>query len=195
VCEVVRIRRPKINRGRGESNVANPERDPARPRSSSSRLESNAAGFSAVRCDTIATRRPLGAPWRHKFRPATSSERSATAIFTEHSAEGSRVRDVRIWWGLFVFFAALSVLVVQRRYQRWRGARLLAAQVETPMRAEIERRLRLEGWRLVLMAVSILAMGGIVVTVFWPGPATVLEVLRVIALLAVVGVLLLSLRL
>jgi hypothetical protein len=38
-------------------------------------------------------------------------------------------------------------------------------------------------------------MGGIVVTVFWPGPAAVLEVLRVIALLAVVGVLLLSLRL
>jgi hypothetical protein len=105
------------------------------------------------------------------------------------------VRDVRIWWGLFVFFAALSVLVVQRRYHRWRGARRLAAEAEPWMRAEVERRLVLEGWRLVLMVVSILAMGGIVVTVFWPGPAAVLEVLRVIALLAVVGVLLLSLRL
>jgi phage-related minor tail protein len=62
------------------------------------------------------------------------------------------------------------------------------------MRAELDRRLRLEGWRLVLMAVSILAMSGVVVTVFWPGPAALLAVLRVVALLAVVGVLLLSLR-
>jgi hypothetical protein len=105
------------------------------------------------------------------------------------------VRDVRIWWGLFVFFAALSVLVVQRRYHRWRDAKRLAAEAEPRMRAEVERRLRLEGWRLVLMAVSILAMAGIVMTVFWPGPAALLEILRVIALLAVMGVLLLSVRL
>ena len=105
------------------------------------------------------------------------------------------MRDVRIWWGLFVFFAAMSVMVVQRRYARWRVAKRLAAEAEPRMRAEVERRLRLEGWRLVLMAVSILAMGGIVVTVFWPGPAALLEVLRVIALLAVMGVLLLSVRL
>jgi hypothetical protein len=105
------------------------------------------------------------------------------------------VRDVRIWWGLFVFFAALSVLVVQGRYHRWRGAKRLAAEAEPRMRAEVERRLRLDGWRLVLMVVSIVAMGGIVVTVFWPGPAALLEVLRVIALLAVMGVLLLSVRL
>ncbi len=105
------------------------------------------------------------------------------------------MRDVRIWWGLFVFFAALSVLVVQRRYQRWRGAKRLAAQADPRVRAELDRRLRLEGWRLVLMAVSILAMSGVVVTVFWPGPAELLALLRVIAVLAVVGVLLLSLRL
>ena len=105
------------------------------------------------------------------------------------------MRDVRIWWGLFVFFAALSVLVVQRRYHRWRVAKRLAAGAEPRMRAEIERRLRLEGWRLLLMAVSIVAMGGIVATVFWPGPAALLEALRVIAVLAVMGVLLLSVRL
>ena len=103
------------------------------------------------------------------------------------------MRDVRIWWGLFVFFAALSVLVVQRRYHRWRGARRLAAVAEPRMRA-VERRLRLEGWRLLLMAASILAMSGIVATVFWPGPAALLEILRVLALLAVAGVLLLTLR-
>ena len=105
------------------------------------------------------------------------------------------VRDVRIWWGLFVFFAALSVLVVQRRYHRWRGAKRLAAAADPRMRAQLDRTLRLEGWRLVLMAVSILSMSGVVVTVFWPGPAALLEVLRVVAVLAVVGVLLLSLRL
>jgi hypothetical protein len=103
--------------------------------------------------------------------------------------------SVRIWWGLFVFFAALSVLVVQRRYHRWRAAKRLAADAAPPVRAELDRRLRLEGWRLVLMAVSILAMSGVVVTIFWPGPAALLDVLRAIALLAVVGVLLLSVRL
>jgi hypothetical protein len=102
------------------------------------------------------------------------------------------VRDVRIWWGLFVFFAVLSVLVVQRRYLRWRMARRLAAKSDPRMRAEVDRRLRFEGWRLLLMAVSILAMSGIVVTVFWPGPPALLEFLRAIAVLAVMGVLLLS---
>jgi CHASE2 domain-containing sensor protein len=105
------------------------------------------------------------------------------------------VRDVRVWWGLFVFFAALSVLVVQRRYYRWRGVKRQAAESDPRVRAELDRRLRLEGWRLVLMAVSILAMSGVVVTVFWPGPVALLQVLRVVALLAVAGVLLLSVRL
>jgi hypothetical protein len=105
------------------------------------------------------------------------------------------VRDVRLWWGLFVFFAALSVLVVQRRYDRWRLAQRQAAEADPRMRAELDRRLRLEGWRLLLMAVSILAMSGIVVTVFWPGPPALLQVLRVVALLTVAGVLLLSVRL
>ena len=105
------------------------------------------------------------------------------------------MRDVRIWWGLFVFFAVLSVLVVQRRYHRWRGAKRLSAEAEPRTRAELDRRLRLEGWRLALMAVSILAMSGVVVTVFWPGPTALLEVLQVVALLAVVGLLWLSLRL
>jgi hypothetical protein len=105
------------------------------------------------------------------------------------------VRDFRIWWVLFVFFAGLSVLVVQRRYQRWRRARRLFHEVDPRRQAEVTRRLRLEGWRLVLMTVSILAMSGVVVTVFWPGPTVLLEVLRLLALLGVVGVLLLSLRL
>lgn len=58
----------------------------------------------------------------------------------------------------------------------------------------MDRRVRLEGWRLVLMTVSLVAMSGVVVTVFWPGPTALLEILRLVALLGVVGVLLLSVR-
>jgi hypothetical protein len=105
------------------------------------------------------------------------------------------VRDFRVWWVLFVFFAGLSVLVLQRRYQRWRRARQLLHEMEPRAQGEVNWRIRLEGWRLVLMTVSLLAMVGIVVTVFWPGPTALLEVLRLLALVAVVGVLLLSLRL
>jgi hypothetical protein len=105
------------------------------------------------------------------------------------------VRDFRGWWVLFVFFAGLSVLVVQRRYQRWRRARRLLHEADSRERAEVDRRIHLEGWRLVLMTVSLVAMSGVVVTVFWPGPTALLEVLRVVALLGVVGVLLLSVRL
>jgi uncharacterized membrane protein len=104
------------------------------------------------------------------------------------------MRDFRVWWVLFVFFAGLSVMVIQRRFQRWRRARSLLHAVDPREQAEAIRWLRLEGWRLVLMAVSLLAMSGIVVTVLWPGPAALLEVLRLLALLGVVGVLLLSLR-
>jgi hypothetical protein len=103
------------------------------------------------------------------------------------------VRDFRVWWVLFVFFAGLSVVVIQRGYQRWRRARRLLPEVDPRARAEVRRRIRLEGWRLVLMTVSVLAMGGVVVTVFWPGPTALLEALRLLALLGVLGVLLLSL--
>ena len=105
------------------------------------------------------------------------------------------MRDFRVWWVLFVFFAGLSVLVIQRRYRRWRRARRLLHEVDRQAQAEVSRRIRLEGWRLVLMIVSLLAMSGAVVTVFWPGPTALLEGLRLLALLAVIGVLLLSLRL
>ena len=103
--------------------------------------------------------------------------------------------DFRAWWALFIFFAGLSVLVLQRRYQRWRRARRLLHEVDPREQEEVNRRIRLEGWRLVLMTVSLLAMSGVVVTVFWPGPRVLLEVLRSLALVGVLGVLLLSLRL
>ena len=105
------------------------------------------------------------------------------------------MRDFRLWWVLFVFFAGLSVVVIQRGYRRWREARRLLPAVDPRAQAEASRRIRLEGWRLVLMAVSVLAMSGVVVTVFWPGPTVLLTLLQLLALTGVLGVLLLSLRL
>jgi hypothetical protein len=53
----------------------------------------------------------------------------------------------------------------------------------------------LEGWRLALMAASLLAMTGMVFAVFLEGSPALLSALRLLALLTVLGVLLLSLRL
>ena len=104
------------------------------------------------------------------------------------------MRDYRVWWALFVFFAVLSVLVVQHRYRRWRQARHLLAGLG-PERDEQRRRWRLEGWRLLLMAGSLLAMTGLVFALFLQAPAVLLLALRMVALAAVLGVVLLSLRL
>jgi hypothetical protein len=104
------------------------------------------------------------------------------------------LRDYRVWWALFVFFAVLSVLTVQHRYRRWRQASRILATMG-PARDEQRRRLRLEGWRLLLMTGSLLAMAGLVFAVFLQGPAPLLLALRIVALAAVLGVVLLSLRL
>jgi hypothetical protein len=105
------------------------------------------------------------------------------------------LRDYRLWWALFVFFAAFSVLAVQYGYRRWRRGGRLLSDLGGQTRAEQARRLRLEGWRLVLMTVSLLAMTGLVFAVLLDAPAVLVFLLRVWALLAVLGVLLLSLRL
>ena len=64
-----------------------------------------------------------------------------------------------------------------------------------PARDEQRLRLRLEGWRLLLMTVSLLAMTGLVFAVFLQVPAVWLLALRIVALAAVLAVVLLSLRL
>jgi hypothetical protein len=96
---------------------------------------------------------------------------------------------------LFVFFAVLSVLVVQHRYRQWRRASRLLPGLKGPARAEQTRRWRLEGWRLLLMMLSLLAMTGVVFAVFLAASPAVLSALSLLALAAVLGVLLLSLRL
>jgi hypothetical protein len=96
---------------------------------------------------------------------------------------------------LFVFFAVLSLLVVQHRYRRWRRAGRLLPGLTPAAQAEQVRRWRLEGWRLLLMLVSLLAMTGAVFAVFLAASPATLSTLRLLALVAVLGVLLLSLRL
>lgn len=94
-----------------------------------------------------------------------------------------------------MFFAALSVLVLQRRYSRWQRAKAILQELPTEIRSAQERRIRLEGWRLVLMAASLVLMTGLVFSAFLGVPAPVLLLLRVLAILSVLAVVLLGLRL
>jgi hypothetical protein len=103
------------------------------------------------------------------------------------------VRDFRFWWALFVLFAVVSVVVVQRGYRRWRSARDLLTRVDVPGRAEYARRLRREGWRLACMAASLVAMTVLVFAVFLGAPPGVILGLRAAAVLAVIAVVGLSL--
>jgi len=99
------------------------------------------------------------------------------------------------WWALFVFFGALAVLVVQRRYGRWRRARNALAGLPAELRAAQGRRLAVEGWRLVLMTISILVMTGLVFAVLLGAAPVLVAALRVVAIVSVLGVVLLSIRL
>jgi hypothetical protein len=103
------------------------------------------------------------------------------------------MRDFRFWWALFVLFAVLSVVVVQRGYRNWRRARDLLARVDVPGRAEYARRLRREGWRLACMAASVVAMTVLVFTVLLGAPPGLILGLRAAAVLAVTAVVALSL--
>jgi len=103
------------------------------------------------------------------------------------------VRDFRFWWALFVLFAVLSVLVVQRGYRRWRIARDVPASVDLSGRHEHARRLRREGWRLAWMAVSLVAMTALVFAAVLGAPPGLILGLRAAAVVAVVAVLALSL--
>ncbi len=104
------------------------------------------------------------------------------------------MHDYQIWWALFVFFAVLVVLAIQYQYRRWRRARRLLIELTGVERAEQAARLRREGWRLVLMTVSLAAMTALVFAVLLGGPPALLVSLRLLALFAVLGVLVLSLR-
>lgn len=103
------------------------------------------------------------------------------------------MRDYRVWWGLFVLFAVLSLLVVQHGVRRWRAVRDLLDRMGVAPGAEHRRRLRREGWRLVWMAVSLIAMTALVFAAVLGAPPTAILALRATACVAVASVLGLSL--
>jgi hypothetical protein len=103
--------------------------------------------------------------------------------------------DYRFWWALFVFFGALAVLVVQRRYRWWRRAKAVLAHLPAEARAEPTRRVSIEGWRLVLMTSSIVVMTALVFGVLLGASPVVVAALRTLAILSVLGVVVLSMRL
>ncbi len=104
------------------------------------------------------------------------------------------MRDFRFWWALFVFFAVLSVIVVQRGYRRWRSARDLLSAPGAPALHALDRRVRREGWRLASMVVSLVAMTALVFAALLGAPHALLLTLRVAAVAGVAAVLWLSLR-
>jgi fatty acid desaturase len=103
------------------------------------------------------------------------------------------MRDFRIWWGLFVTFAVLSLLAVQRGYRRWRIAREALDRIALPGAERHRRRLRREGWRLAWMAVGLITMTALVFAALLGAPAPAILGLRVTAVVAVAAVVGLSL--
>ena len=103
------------------------------------------------------------------------------------------MRDFRLWWALFVFFAALSILAVQRGYRRWTRARAALAARPLAERELLGPRLQREGWRLACMAASLVALTALVFAALLGAPAAALLALRLVAIGAVGGVLWLSL--
>ncbi|HUR95700.1 MAG TPA: hypothetical protein VMY76_14040 [Gemmatimonadales bacterium] len=103
------------------------------------------------------------------------------------------MRDFRLWWGLFVAFAVLSVLVVQRGYRRWLVARDVLDGADPVRRAEFARRLRREAWRLAWMIVSLVTMTALAFAAVVGAPPSIILGLRIAAVASVAAVLVLSL--
>ena len=104
------------------------------------------------------------------------------------------MRDYRLWWVLFVFFGVLSVLTVQHGYRQWRRLQAALSALADPERTRQARRLRVEGWRLTCMVMSILAMTSLVIAALLEAPPGLVLALQVLAVACVLGVVLLGLR-
>ncbi|HET6579236.1 MAG TPA: hypothetical protein VFG66_12995 [Gemmatimonadales bacterium] len=104
------------------------------------------------------------------------------------------MRDFRAWWALFVFFAVLSVLVLQHGYRRWRRLRELLPPGTAVDQDRLTRHRRREGWRLVCMAASLVVMTGLVFAGVMGAPRGLLLTLRILAVACVAAVVVLSVR-
>jgi hypothetical protein len=103
------------------------------------------------------------------------------------------VRDFRLWWGLFVFFGVLSVMVLQRGYRRWVRARDAVAAHRGAERPALDRQIRREGWRLAGMAAGVVSMTALVFAALLGAPTVAILALRVAAIVTVSAVVWLSL--
>src|SRR3954462_8598690 len=96
------------------------------------------------------------------------------------------MRDFRLWWALFVTFAVLCLLSVQRGYRRWRTAREALDRIGVAVTDQHRRRLRREGWRLAWMAVALVAMTALVFAAVLGAPSAAIVGLQLTAVAAVV---------
>jgi hypothetical protein len=94
---------------------------------------------------------------------------------------------------MFVVFAVLSLLVVQRGFRRWRAARAVLERLGPAQQAQHRSRLRREGWRLASMSVSLVALTTLVFAALLGAPAPAILTLKIVAVLAVASVVGLSL--
>jgi hypothetical protein len=94
---------------------------------------------------------------------------------------------------MFVLFAVLSLLVIQRGFRRWRAARALLERLGPSQMAQHGGRLRREGWRLAWMTVSLIALTMLVFAAVLGAPATLILAFKIVAVLAVGSVVGLSL--
>jgi hypothetical protein len=94
---------------------------------------------------------------------------------------------------LFVLFAVLSLLVVQRGIRGWRAARELIERLGLPPHAEPRRRLRREAWRLGWMMLSLVGLTGLVFAAVLGAPPAMILGLKLVAVVAVAAVVGLSL--
>jgi hypothetical protein len=104
------------------------------------------------------------------------------------------IRDYRVLWALFVFFAVLSILVLQSRYRLWRRAGAVLRHLSAADREPHLRLYRREGWRLLLLTISLVSMTGLVFGALLQAPSALLLLLRVLAIGAVAAALLLAVR-
>lgn len=104
------------------------------------------------------------------------------------------MRDFRAWWALFVFFAVLSLLVIQHGYRGWKRLGELPPPGAPQDRHRLTRRRRLEGWRVACMTASLVVMTGLVFAGVMGAPRAILLGLRVLAVAFVAAVVALSLR-
>ena len=104
------------------------------------------------------------------------------------------MRDFRLWWALFVFFGALSVLAVQRAHRRWWRARVAVAARPGPYRELHGGGFGRDGGRVACLCLRVLAMTALVFAALLGAPAAVILFLRLLAIGAVAGVIWLSLK-